>query len=418
MTVEITRLANGLTIASDTMATVETVSIGAWVGVGTRLERPEVNGISHFLEHMVFKGTERRSARDIAEEIEAVGGHLNAYTSRENTAFYAKVLADDLPLAIDVLADILQHSTFAEDEVKREQAVVLQEIGQAADTPDDIIFDHFQETAYPDQALGRPVLGRSDIVSSLDRGLLNDYITGHYGPQRMVISAAGKLDHARLVEQVAGAFGDLTHRAEGHSEPAAYTGGEHRGGRDLEQVHLILGFQGVGFLDPDHYTISVLSTLFGGGMSSRLFQEVRENRGLVYSIYSFVSAYMDGGLFAIYAGTGESEVSELLPLVCQELSRLGEDVSDAEVARAQVQLKAGLLMGRESSGARCEHLAQQILIHGRPIGIEEMITKIEAVDAPQVRTFAQHLTAGPPTFTALGPIGRIEPFERLSARLN
>ncbi len=418
MTVEVTRLANGLTIASDTMAAVETVSIGAWVGVGTRFERPEVNGVSHFLEHMVFKGTERRSARDIAEEIEAVGGHLNAYTSRENTAFYAKVLADDLPLAIDVLADILQHSTFEEAEVKRECAVVLQEIGQAADTPDDIIFDHFQETAYPDQALGRPVLGRSEIVSSLDRDLLNDYISGHYGPQRMVISAAGKLDHARLVEQVAHAFGDLSHRAEGRSEPAAYTGGEYRGGRDLEQVHLILGFQGVGFLDPDHYTISVLSTLFGGGMSSRLFQEVRENRGLVYSIYSFVSAYMDGGLFAIYAGTGESEVSELLPLICQELSRLGEDVSDVEVARAQVQLKAGLLMGRESSGARCEHLAQQILIHGRPIGIEEMIAKIEAVDAPQVRTFAQHLTAGPPTLTALGPIGRIEPFERLSARLS
>jgi predicted Zn-dependent peptidase len=188
MTVEVTRLANGLTIASDSMASVETVSIGAWVGVGTRFERPEVNGISHFLEHMAFKGTKRRSARDIAEEIEAVGGHLNAYTSRENTAYYAKVLADDLPLALDILADILQHSTFEDEEVKRERAVVLQEIGQAADTPDDIIFDHFQETAYPGQALGRPVLGRSDIVSSLDRGLLNDYITGHYGPQRMVIT--------------------------------------------------------------------------------------------------------------------------------------------------------------------------------------------------------------------------------------
>ena len=388
MTVRVSHLANGLTVASDTMETVETVSLGAWVGVGTRHEPAEINGVAHLLEHMAFKGTERRSARDIAEEIEAVGGHLNAYTSRESTAYYAKILAEDAPLAVDIIADILQHPTFDEEELVRERAVVLQEIGQALDTPDDSIFDRFQETAYPGQAIGRPVLGTSEIVAGIDRSTLQGYMKRHYGTDSMVLAAAGKIEHERFLALVGEAFDSLVCDATGKPEPASYRGGDYREGRELEQVHVLLGFESVGYLDKDYYTTSVLSTLFGGGMSSRLFQEVRERRGLVYSIYSFHSSYRDGGLFGIYAGTGEDEVEELIPVVCDELSKLSAQVGEVEVARARTQLKASLLMSLEHSGARCEQLAQQILIYGRPLTVEEIVGRIEAVDIAGVRRVA------------------------------
>ena len=279
MTVKVSKLPNGLTVASDSMPGVETVSLGAWVGVGTRHEPAAINGVAHLLEHMAFKGTERRSAYDIAQEIEAVGGHLNAYTSRENTAFYAKVLVDDAPLAVDILADILLNPTFDEEELRRERAVVLQEIGQANDTPDDIIFDRFQEAAYPEQALGRPVLGTAEIVRGIERPTLQDYMTRHYGAAGMVFAAAGKIEHDGFVALAADAFAALPRAASAAVEPAGYVGGDYRETRDLEQVHVLLGFPTVGYLDPDYYTASVLSTLFGGGMSSRLFQEVREKRG-------------------------------------------------------------------------------------------------------------------------------------------
>ncbi len=418
MSVQVTRLDNGLVIATDPMDSVETVSIGAWVGVGTRHEPAEVNGVAHLLEHMAFKGTKRRSARDIAEEIEAVGGHMNAYTGRENTAFYAKVLADDLPLAVDVIADILQHSVFDEEELSRERAVVLQEIGQAIDTPDDIVFDHFQETAYPDQSLGRPVLGRAEIVADLGRDSLCGYLGRGYGPQRFVIAAAGQLEHKRVVELVAQAFDALPGKGATETEPADYRGGEYREERDLEQVHLVLGFDAVNYREPDYYPALVLSTLFGGGMSSRLFQEVREKRGLVYSVYSFVSAYRDGGLFGIYAGTGAEQVTELLPVVCDELEKLGQQIDEEEVERARAQLKASILMGRESTGARAEQLAQQILAYGRPLPVEEIVAKIEAVDADTVRRLSRRFTATHPTLTVLGPIARVESFDRLVARLS
>lgn len=418
MTVRLTRLESGLTVASDTMASVETVSVGAWIGVGTRHEPAQVNGVAHLLEHMAFKGTERRSARDIAEQIEAVGGHVNAYTSRETTAFYAKVLAGDLALAADVIADILQHSVFDETELTRERAVVLQEIGQSIDTPDDIIFDHFQETAYPDQALGRPVLGRAEIVSSLDRDSLRAYMRRHYSPERMVIAAAGQVDHERLTDLVAGAFNGLPDDATPEVEPAAYRGGDFREARELEQVHLLLGLDGVGYRDDDYYAALVLSTLLGGGMSSRLFQEVRENRGLVYSIYSFVSAYMDGGLFGIYAGTGAKEVEELIPVVCDELVKLSHDITEEEATRARSQLKASILMSRESSGSRAEQLAQQLLAYGRPLPVAEIVDKIEAVDMAALQRLATQLAASRPTLAALGPISRVEDLDRVAARLN
>ncbi|HTZ37421.1 MAG TPA: pitrilysin family protein, partial [Stellaceae bacterium] len=261
-------LANGLRIVTDRVDTVETVSLGLWVDVGTRHEPAAVNGVAHFLEHMAFKGTERRSALAIAEEIEAVGGHLNAYTSRESTAYYAKVLKEDVGLALDILADILQHSTFEPDELERERTVILQEIGQAHDTPDDIVFDHFQERAYPGQAMGRPVLGAPEIIRGLSRDAVVGYLKAHYGAARMVLSAAGNLEHDAIVALADKLLGDMPAERAVSTEPARYVGGEHRQGRDLEQLHLVLGFPGVTLDDPDYYAAAVLSTAFGGGMSS------------------------------------------------------------------------------------------------------------------------------------------------------
>ncbi len=417
MTVEVTRLADGLTIATDRMDSVETVSLGAWVRVGTRHERAELNGVAHFLEHMVFKGTERRSARDIAQEIEAVGGYLNAYTGRESTAFHAKVLAEHLPLALDLVSDIVQYPVFDETELTRERAVVLQEIGQVADTPDDVIFDHFQETAFPSQALGRPLLGRSETVAVLERTNLIDYRTRHYGPGDMVIAAAGRLEHDRFCDLAAAAFGALPTGGQVVAEPARYSGGDFREARELEQVHLVLGFEGVGHHDPDYYAAMVFSTLFGGGMSSRLFQEARENHGLVYNIYSFLSCYMDGGLFGIYANTGEKEVEALMSLLCREIEKVQRDVTSEEVNRSRAQLKASILMSLESTFARCEQLARQIMIFGRPLPIAEIVEKVEAVDAAAVMQLAGRIFGGTPTQAALGPLSGVKRYDKMTEKL-
>jgi predicted Zn-dependent peptidase len=420
MTIQLATLANGLRIVTDRIDTVDTASLGLWVDVGTRHEAPEVNGAAHFLEHMAFKGTERRSARAIAEEIEAVGGHLNAYTSRESTAYYAKVLKEDVPLALDILADILMHSSFDPTEFERERTVILQEIGQANDTPDDIIFDHFQERAFPDQAMGRPVLGSPEIIKGLGRAAVIAYLRDHYGAARMVLSASGNLDHDRFValaEQVLSAMPPIGANGALATEPARYAGGEYRQGRDLEQLHLVLGFPGLPLGDPDYYAASVLSTAFGGGMSSRLFQEVREKRGLVYTIHSFAHSYRDGGLFGIYAGTGEAEAGELVPVLCEETMRLAEGFSEVELHRAKAQMKAGLLMSLESTGARCEQMAQHMLIHGTPFDPPDLVRRIEAVDDAAIGRVVAGWRAAPPTLAALGPVGSLEDFERLRARL-
>jgi predicted Zn-dependent peptidase len=417
MTTEITTLSNGLRVATDRIDTVDTVSLGLWVDVGTRHEAPEINGAAHFLEHMAFKGTERRSARAIAEEIEAVGGHLNAYTSRESTAYYAKVLKEDLALALDILADILLHSSFDPTELERERTVILQEIGQANDTPDDIIFDYFQERAFPDQAMGRPVLGSPEIIRRLSREAVMGYLRDHYGAARMVLSAAGNLEHRRVVDLAEKLLAEMPAERAVTSEPAQYVGGDRRQQRELEQLHLVIGFPGLPLGDPDYYAASVLSTAFGGGMSSRLFQEVREKRGLVYSIHSFAHGYRDGGLFGIYAGTGEEEAAELLPVLCEETARLADGFAPAELARAKAQMKAGLLMSLESTGARCEQMAQHMLIHGTPFDPADMVRRIEAVDDAAIARVVAGWHSAPPTLTALGPIGRLEDFDRLKARL-
>ncbi len=417
MSVGLATLSNGLRIVTDRIDSVATVSLGLWVDVGTRHEPAQINGVAHFLEHMAFKGTRRRSALAIAEEIEAVGGHLNAYTSRESTAYYAKVLKEDVALALDILADILQHSTFEPNELERERSVILQEIGQAHDTPDDIIFDYFQERAFPGQAMGRPVLGSPEIIKNLARDSVVSYLKDHYGASRMVLSAAGNLDHDHFVALAEKLLSDMPAERAVSTEAAHYVGGEHRQDRDLEQLHLVLGFPGVPLEDPDYYATAVLSTAFGGGMSSRLFQEVREKRGLVYAVSSFAHSYRDGGLFGIYAGTGEDEAAELLPVLCEETRKLDDGFKPVELARAKAQMKAGLLMSLESTSARCEQMAQHMLIHGTPFDPDDLVRRIDAVDDAAIARVVAGWRKGPPTLVALGPVGQLEDFVRLEARL-
>jgi predicted Zn-dependent peptidase len=417
MTVQVTRLANGMHVVTDRMGSVETVSIGVWVDVGTRHEPAAVNGVAHILEHVAFKGTERRSALDIAAEIEAVGGHLNAYTSREHTAYYAKVLKADVGLAVDILADILQHAAFEASELERERTVILQELGQAQDTPDDIIFDLFQERAYPGQPMGQPVLGRAEIIKSLDRDAVANYQKSTYAAPGMLLVAAGNLMHDALVAMAERSFNALSMRGEARTEPARYEGGEHREARELEQAHVLLGFPGFAFTDRDYFAASVVSTAFGGGMSSRLFQEVREKRGLAYSIYSFSHSYSDGGIFGIYAGTGEDEAAELMPVLCDELRQLIQGLSSEELARARAQLKAGLLMSLEGTTARCEQQASHMLIHGRPLDPKELVSHIDAVDEDAVIRVARRIVAGTPTIAALGPVGKLEDYARFAERM-
>ena len=414
--VRVTTLPSGLKVATDTMSQVESVSVGAWIGVGARHEPAAINGVAHMLEHMAFKGTETRSALEIAEEIEAVGGYLNAYTGREQTAYYAKVLGADVPLAVDILGDILQRSVFDPAEIERERQVILQEIGQAEDTPDDIVFDHFQAAAFPGQAVGRPVLGSAEIVGALKRDQIKGYMQSHYGIGTMVVSAAGKIEHEALVDLVDRHFGELGPSERPRPEPAAYAGGDHRDERDLEQAHVVLGFPGLGYHDPDHHAMQVFSALLGGGSASRLFQEVREKRGLAYSIYSFASAFLDGGVFGIYAGTSPEQVSELVPVLAEELARVADTLTDAELKRAKTQMKAGMLMSRESTSNRAEALANQMLIFGRPIPIAETVAKIDAVDAVAIRRVVGRLRAGRPTVAAVGPLSALESYEHLALR--
>ncbi len=417
MTIQMTRLPSGLTVVTEAMERVETVSLGAYVATGTRNETAAENGASHFLEHMAFKGTERRSAAAIAEAVEDVGGHINAYTAREQTAYYVKLLKEDLALGADIIGDILTHSTFAPEELERERGVILQEIGQANDTPDDIVFDHFQETAYPDQPMGRPTLGREDGIRTMGRDMLTGYMRQHYAAGNMVVAAAGALQHDRVVSLVQEHFADLPAPLPGKPVAGVYGGGEFREARDLDQVHIVLGFPAMAYSDPDFYPSLMLSTLLGGGMSSRLFQEIREKRGLVYSIYSFNAPAIDGGVFGIYAGTGEDEAKELVPVTLEELRRVQIDAHGDELRRARAQVKAGLLMSLESTGSRCEQLARQIQVHGRIIPVAETVAKIEAVTVEDVRRAAARIFRGRPTLAAMGPTDHVPHLAEIADRL-
>lgn len=413
MTVRITTLKNGLRVVSDTMKQVETVSLGIWVDVGTRYETLKLHGISHLLEHMVFKGTENRSATQIAEEIEAVGGYLNAYTSREHTSYYSRVLKEDIALAVELLSDILLNSVFDDRELSREKKVILQEIGQVQDTPDDLIFDNLQAIAFPDQALGRPILGTEESVSSFGRTLLENYMKLHYSAEKMVFAAAGNLDHDHLVDLIQKHFSITGANGKRPFEKAAYKGGENRVERSLEQLHLTLGFENCSYHDKNYYAGQVYTTILGGGMSSRLFQEVREKRGFAYSVYAFNAVHADSGLLSIYAGTGPEHIEDLIPVIAGEMKGLAADVSAHELDRAKAQLKTGLLISLESTTRRIEQMGRQMLIFDRVIPMDELVQKVENVDQHTIKKVAGKLLESPPTVASIGHMKAVPPYEKI-----
>jgi predicted Zn-dependent peptidase len=415
--VRIDALAGGLRVASDRMDQVETVSVGLYVGAGTRHEPAAINGAAHMLEHMAFKGTKRRDAKAIAEEIENVGAFMNAHTGREQTAYYIKCLKEDVDLALDILADIFLESVFDPAEFERERGVILQELGQVEDTPDDVIFDRFQETAFPDQALGRPVLGTADNIRRMPRAAALDWRRAMYAPANVVLAAAGNLDPDRLVARAGELFGTWRATGGASDEPARYRGGEFRDDSDLEQAHLVLGFPSVAYRDPDYWAVQVFATMLGGGMSSRLFQEIREKRGLCYSISAHASSFSDGGVFDVYTGTGEREMEELIPALVSELRAARAVPTPAEMRRAKAQMRAGLLMSLESTNARMDALGGNLLVFGRDITPEEVSAKVEAVNAEDIARVAGRILSGRPTLAALGPLKNLSPLAEIAAKL-
>jgi predicted Zn-dependent peptidase len=405
MSVAVTKLQSGISVVTETMPHLQTASLGVWVNAGSRDEGRDENGIAHFLEHMAFKGTRRRTARQIAEEIEAVGGDLNAATGVETTAYYARVLKADVPLALDVLADILSEPAFDREELIREQNVIVQEIGAVADTPDDLIFEHLQLVAFPDQPLGRSILGTAKTVKSFDGGKLRQYLARNYRGPDMVVAAAGAIEHQAVVAEVERRFGSFNGPASPVPEPARFGGGSHVEKRELEQVHIALALPGVPQTDPTLYSLQTFTNVLGGGMSSRLFQEAREKRGLCYSIYSFHVPYSDVGMFGLYAGTDAADASELMRLIVEEIANTAETISEPEVARARAQMKAGLLMALESSGERIGQLARQMMIYGHPLPLDELVAKVEAVTVESARAAGRALLGRGKAATAVLGLG-------------
>jgi predicted Zn-dependent peptidase len=413
--VGLTILPSGLRIVSQRMDHAATVSLGIWIGAGSRDELPHEHGLAHLLEHMAFKGTARRNALEIAEEIESVGGDLNAATSVEYTCYTARVLGSDLGLAVDILSDILTAPALTDEELKREKGVILQEISAVQDTPDDLVYDRFLQAAFPDQPLGRPILGTAKTVKGFTPDAIRAYLARHYHAGNMVLAASGAVDHEQLVALA------KQHLSALPAKPAAplartdgrYVGGEARIKGDEEQVHLVLGFPGLPFKDGAHYPLQIFSSVLGGGLSSRLFQEVREQRGLAYAIDAFHWPFSDCGVFGISAGTAPEDVAELIEVALASLRKAAEDVSEVEVARARAQMKVGLLASLESPGGKLEQMARQVLLFGRAIPREELSARLDAVTLDDVRAAGRSLLGHQPTIAAVGPLQGLPPAKRL-----
>lgn len=418
--VSLTTLPSGLRIVSERMAHAATVSLGIWIGAGARDELPHEHGLAHLLEHMAFKGTARRTALQIAEEIESVGGDLNAATSVEYTCYTARVLGQDLPLAVDILADILTRPSLTEEELAREKGVILQEIGAVQDTPDDLVYDRFLQAAFPEQPLGRPILGTAETVKRFTPEAIRAYLGRHYHAGNMVLAAAGAVDHDELVALAEQALAGLPAQPASAPEArsaAVYQGGEARIDGDEEQVHIVLGFPGKPFTNGLHYPLQIFSAVLGGGLSSRLFQEVRERRGLAYAVDAFHWPFSDCGVFGISAGTAPEDVGELVEVALDCLGQATRDVSEAEVARARAQMKVGLLASLESPGGKLEQMARQVLVFGRAIPREELARRLDAVSLADVRAAGQALLDGVVTVAAVGPLDDLAPATALRAML-
>lgn len=411
MTVNTTSLANGVTVVTETMAHLESVALGVWVKSGSRDETADEHGIAHLLEHMAFKGTRKRSARQIAEEIENVGGELNAATSTETTAYYARVLKDNVPLAIDILHDILTDSVFDEAELTREKHVILQEIGAANDTPDDVVFDRFAEAAFRDQTIGRPILGTKETVKSFTPKQIRNYLARHYTGDRIVVVAAGAVDHDAFVKLVDERFGQSikpTGTQLREIPEARYTGGDYRENRDLMDAQVLIGFEGRAYQVRDFYCSQLLANILGGGMSSRLFQEVREKRGLCYSVYAFHWGFSDTGLFGVHAATGAEDLEELVPVIFSELGKAADGVDQQEINRSRAQVRSGLLMAQESPAARASQIARQMLLFGRPVSNTELMERLENITPERLSDLAQRLFFDTPiTVSAIGPVDNL-----------
>jgi len=417
VSVEFHTLSNGFRIVTENMPSLESASLGIWVTAGGRHERIEQNGIAHFLEHMAFKGTQTRSALQIAEAIEDVGGFINAYTSREMTAYYVRVLGQDVGLGLDVISDILLNPVFDPKEIEVERGVILQEIGQSLDTPDDVVFDWLQEASYPKQSIGRTILGPAERVKAFNRDDLQGFVAERYGPSQMILSAAGAVDHDSIVREAERLFGHLADRPSAGVDKAQFIGSEKREVKDLEQAHFTLSLEGPDYRDPEIYTAQIFASAFGGGMSSRLFQEVREKRGLCYSIFAQAGAFADSGMMTIYAGTSGEQLGELATLTVDEIKRAADDMTDAEVERARAQMKAGLLMGLESPANRAERLARLVAIWDRVPPLAETVALIDAVDTRKVRDFAAGLAGASAAMALYGPVQDAPTLADLKARL-
>ncbi|MDX3925517.1 MAG: pitrilysin family protein [Shinella sp.] len=407
MKVECTQLPSGLTVVTESMPHLESAALGVWIKSGSRNELSDEHGIAHLLEHMAFKGTKRRSARQIAEEIENVGGEVNAATSTETTSYYARVLKDHVPLAVDILADILTESTFEDEELRREKQVILQEIGAANDMPDDVVFDKFSEVAYRGQTIGRPILGTPETVLSFSPAQIRGYLGRNYTTDRMFVVAAGAVDHDSFVREVENRFAPLSARSSSAApfEAARYTGGDTRETRDLMDAQVLLGFEGKAYHARDFYCSQILANILGGGMSSRLFQEVREFRGLCYSVYAFHWGFSDTGVFGIHAATSGENLDELLPVIIQELRKSADRVDQQEIERARAQIRAQLLMGQESPAARAGQIARQMMLYGRPIPNEELMERLAGITTERLTDLAGRLFFDTvPTLSAIGPL--------------
>ncbi len=412
---QITTLPSGLRIVTLRMPHVETASLAIVTGAGSRDELEGEHGLAHFLEHMAFKGTRRRSARGIAEAIEAVGGDINAATSTETTAYTARLLGADVPLGLDVLSDIISDSLFDTTEIRREKGVVLQEIAAVADTPDDLVYDVFSETAFAGQQIGLPILGTPKTVRGLDAGSLRGFLAREYGADRMIVAAAGAVDHEQIVREAERRLAGFARGSAAPRAPATYLGGERRMVRKLEQAHVLLGYAAPSHQDPGFYAAQIFASALGGGMSSRLFQEVREKRGFAYAVYSFVWGYSDAGIFGVYFGAGEKTVSDAMKVTQECLAASIDDLGDEETARAKAQLKVSLLMAMESSSARADQMARHLLAYGRLIPSAEIIAKVDAITPADVRAMGRRILSSPPTLTAIGPVRKLPALQGAAA---
>ena len=405
--VQKTTLENGIRVITEEIPHVHSVSVGIWVKAGSRDERSLENGISHFIEHMLFKGTKRRSAHQIAKEIDAVGGVLNAFTSKEFSSFYAKVLAEHLPVALDLLFDLFLHSLFSPGELEKERQVIIQEISMVEDTPDEYIHDLFSQSFWPRHSLGFPILGRLETISRMNRTKLLAFFHQHYLGRQPIFVAAGNLKHENLLRPVQETFGRtwLREKKRQSSPPRPHPQllVQHK---KLEQVHLVLGTQGISATHPRRYAFSILNTILGGGMSSRLFQEIREKRGLAYSVYSFLSSFVDSGMLGVYVGTGDNTLSRVLQLILREMKKLSENsLGPKELRSAKEQLKGNLLLSLESMDSRMGRLAKNQLYYNRFISTEEIIEGIEKVKAEEVGALArQTFKPDSLSLTILGPV--------------